>query len=514
MRKSFKIASVFTALGLLLAVGSVSAATVTTCQNLQDMNLDLAGDYELSNDIDCSDTATWNPDGGGGYYGFDPIGTNSTDPFTGTLDGNNLTIDGLFINRPTTSGVGLFGYTDLSSTINNVGLINVNVTGNTTVGSLAGENNGNISESYVSGNISLSNDLVYPPITFFNTNQTVFGGATALDFFGDATLFGYPNGLTFYGNSSGTTNEDLIQNLEFRFTGNASNDDSLVTSGGQMATIYDATQANPTRIRAPFELWEKERNRQINYWIISRNADNDAPWGNDGVPEWYRMSGRDYIIPYPTDYNENATPSDVGITGNHSTWILFFKQNGASIWSTGDEFLIKYGNNIAGGLVGLNSGNISYSYSLGNIISGEFAGGLVGLNSGEVINTYAVGNVAGIEGGLIGFNSGIVNNSFYDNEISGQNDFGKGLGLPTTQMMTQSTFTSAGWDFTTPVWKILTGSYPCLQWQPNGTCIFPGVAPPPPPPPPPAEERAVIPRGTSGKAIKRPSGMTDRKSVV
>jgi hypothetical protein len=41
-----------------------------------------------------------------------------------------------------------------------------------------------------------------------------------------------------------------------------------------------------------------------------------------------------------------------------------------------------------------------------------------------------------------------------------------GTGKTTAEMQTQSTFTDAGWDFTTPVWKICeTADYPRLAWE-------------------------------------------------
>jgi len=222
---------------------------------------------------------------------------------------------------------------------------------------------GNLGDDYaatVEGlQISIGKVTFDSPKTYTRAIQTVFGGVTSLRFWGDAQLFGNSTGLTFFGDHSGATKEDLTQDLEFRFTGVPSDlqnpDESVISSGGQMATIYnrDLVEGLATRIRAPFELWEVERNRQINYWLISRNADGGNPvaWADraTGVPQWYRMSGRDYIIPYPTDYNENATPAEVGQTGNHSTWILFFRQGGESQWSTNDKFLIEFANNIIPG---------------------------------------------------------------------------------------------------------------------------------------------------------------------
>lgn len=68
------------------------------------------------------------------------IGTN-TKPFTGTFDGNNKTISGLYINV-TTDYVGLFGYIGTNGTVQNVTLADSYVSGSYYVGGICGQNNG------------------------------------------------------------------------------------------------------------------------------------------------------------------------------------------------------------------------------------------------------------------------------------------------------------------------------------------------------------------------------------
>jgi len=63
----------------------------------------LDAEYELTQDIDASDTMNWN-----GGAGFAPIGT-ASNPFTGKFDGKGHKITGLYINRPNEDNVGLFG---------------------------------------------------------------------------------------------------------------------------------------------------------------------------------------------------------------------------------------------------------------------------------------------------------------------------------------------------------------------------------------------------------------------
>ncbi len=67
---------------------------------LQGMGGFLSSTFGLHNDIDASAISNWNSGAG-----FTPIGNSST-PFTGTFNGNNYTISDLFINLPTTNGVG------------------------------------------------------------------------------------------------------------------------------------------------------------------------------------------------------------------------------------------------------------------------------------------------------------------------------------------------------------------------------------------------------------------------
>ncbi len=211
---------------------------------------------------------------------------------------------------------------------------------------------GNLGPNYsvtVDGLQVAMSDLTFSaPTTFLSAKQTVPKGASNLKLWGDAMLFGLPTGLTFYSSDfSGVKPTDLIQDLEFRFTGVAPDNDSPVASGGQMAVAYNRSGSWVGTVRAPFELWEPESNRQINFFFVSRNADGAAPWGNDGSPvTHYRMTGRDYINPNMSDYDPNVTDATVSKASNNTTWVLFFKQAGDSKWNTGDVFYIKYANNI------------------------------------------------------------------------------------------------------------------------------------------------------------------------
>jgi hypothetical protein len=132
----------------------------------------------------------------------------------------------------------------------------------------------------------------------------------------------------------------------------------------------------------------------------------------------------------------------------------------------------------AGGLVGGNAGTVSNSYSTGSVTGNGGVGGLVGANNGTVSNSYSTGNVTGNSsvGGLVGANNGTVSNSFWDIETSGQATSGGGTGKTTVQMQDISTFSGTGWSIVAVanpsignyayIWNIVDGqTYPFLSWQ-------------------------------------------------
>ena len=78
--------------------------------------------------------------------------------YTGTFDGGGKTITGLTINQPSTNNVGLFASIEVEGTVKNLKLDKVNVTANSNVGAIAGENRGTIENCSVSGSVTGSSD--------------------------------------------------------------------------------------------------------------------------------------------------------------------------------------------------------------------------------------------------------------------------------------------------------------------------------------------------------------------
>jgi hypothetical protein len=135
-----------------------------------------------------------------------------------------------------------------------------------------------------------------------------------------------------------------------------------------------------------------------------------------------------------------------------------------------------------GGLVGHSFGTITNCYSSSTVSGDYFVGGLVGQNGdhyydpeenrievpGYIYNCYSTGEVTGpsIGGGLVGYHeSGEIRDSFWDTETSEQSSSAGGTPKTTAEMMTQSTFTDAGWDFV-DIWLINEGAtYPVLRQE-------------------------------------------------
>ncbi len=129
--------------------GSVSSPyQVSTLAELRDIANYLDNNFIQIADIDASETSGWN-DGAG----FDPIGSPSV-PFTGSYNGQGYEISNLFIERMSSSNVGLFGGTS-NAELCNIILVNCDVMGNDRTGGIVGSIlNSTIRDCYTSGDVS------------------------------------------------------------------------------------------------------------------------------------------------------------------------------------------------------------------------------------------------------------------------------------------------------------------------------------------------------------------------
>jgi hypothetical protein len=199
---------------------------IRTWNDLDAIRDNLTGNHILMNDLDSTTdgyTELASPTANEGK-GWQPIGTED-DLFTGTFDGQGYEIRDLFIYRPDESDVGLFGVVNEGGVIENVVVVNGNVTGYDDVGGLVGYNNkGTVTDSYSGGSVT-GNGVV-----------GVLGGwnrGTMSDSYSSGSVTGNYNVGGLAGSNSGTastsyssgrvTGDDYVGGLLGKNDGTASN---------------------------------------------------------------------------------------------------------------------------------------------------------------------------------------------------------------------------------------------------------------------------------------------------
>ena len=381
-------------------ISSLGAPGSTTGTDLQGMAGNLAGNYALGTDIDANPTATWNPDGSGGYYGFAPIGTLVAGS-TGNFDGLGHVIDGLTIKR-NLNGVALFALKS-GNIIANVGLTNTNIQGQAAVGSLAGVTKGaTILNAYAEGGSVRASSvngeaggLVSSAAA--SADGTVWSNLIKVHATVDVEAYAQAGGLV--GNTRATTISDSYA------TGNVT---GQVQSGGLVGLA-----TGESSLMSVYATGNVTGKRELGGLVGMLSGLNTAvstafATGNvTGSPDGLNIGG----LVGTMSYNILAIPSP-------------FVQN---------------------------------AYATGDVGGGDNVGGLVGSveSSSELLFVYSGGHVSGTGsvGGLFGSN---YSNTFYPSvwnvETSGQaNAVGTGhsagiTGLTTAQMKSFSSFVGAGWN--------------------------------------------------------------------
>ena len=381
----------------------------------------LSASYQLAGPIDASGTATWN-----GGAGFVPLGTNGfadgriinrSDPsqgsgvlnagngFTGTLDGQNYTISGLTIDRPSAGLVGLIGLARRNggTTVENLTLTGASITGESFVGGVVGElDGGTISQTSFAGNVAGT----------FSTTSPEYSASIG-------GLVGYMGNIVA---TSYTTTAITASSASGSVSG-ATEVGGLVgsqTVGAIANSSSSATVTNPAPAQG-----DGDFGGLVGELYPKGTISNSFATGN--------VSGSTYVgglVGYAQSSTANA------ITNSYAT--------GNVVAQDAVDTADIYNDLVAGGLVGYFGGTtISGSYATGSVSStastlGNYSGyqqeayfgGLVGQNFGGTITTsYATGGVAGsvaslpasallYAGGLAGINSGTISSSYATGAVS------------------------------------------------------------------------------------------------
>lgn len=129
---------------------------IRTWYDLDAIRDNLGGHHILMNDLG-STTAGYeelaSPTANQGQ-GWQPLGTEN-DPFAATFDGQGYEVRDLFSNRTDDMYVGLLGVVGEGGVVQNIGVVNADVTGYGTVGGLVGDNDGGtVSNCYSAGTVT------------------------------------------------------------------------------------------------------------------------------------------------------------------------------------------------------------------------------------------------------------------------------------------------------------------------------------------------------------------------
>ena len=427
--------------------------------DLQNVSNNLTAYYVLGNNINASVTSTWN-DG----RGFKPIGlwVNwgavvppspyvgsggvywKQTPFTGHFDGKGYTVSNLFMHwtryeAPTATfpdyfEVGLFSMVSDGGVVQNVNLSGMTVEGWKDVGGLVGY-------AYSkAGTVLISNCSSSGAV---ESESTSVGGLVGI-------TSGYASStMLFVGCSSSAT-----------VTGNTNAAGGLV--GDSYTVDFISCYATGPVSAVSFYaggLVGFSYLGTVNGCYATGDV-SSLDFGAGGLIG--RLQGSTISECYAT--------GDVSVANNYVGGLVGYTVGVSTIsksYATGDASGGSWG---SGGLVGVDSGGTSITdcYARGAASGGNAVGGLLGDQGGSVTNCYSTGLVVGTGGevgGLIGNGYGVTTNSFWDIQTSGWATSNGGTGKTTAQMKTKSTFTNAGWDFTT-IWGIspsLNNGYPVLR---------------------------------------------------
>lgn len=402
---------------------------INNVNQLQWMNTALNGNYELGSNIDASITSTWNSNGSGGFYGFDPIG-DSSNIFRGNLDGKGYTIDGLYINRASKLYLGLIGYTHgYDKLISNIGLTNINFIGNDNVGGLVGYAFPiSIEDSYVTGTIN-GNRNIGALIGYAN------GPITITDSYASVNLTGNNGVGGLLGYKDSTSNLSISDS----YTTGSINGNSIV--GGLLGYVGSVS-------------------------TISNSYSTATVFGSG---DYIGGLVGEVSASSPGLYMSNSYASG-DITGNDKVGGLVGSADNGQINNSYSAGNIT-GNNYVGGLVGyVYNTTINNSYFSGDITGNNRVGGLVGIYQGyrTISNSYASGAITGVSnvGGVVGIlgSNASISNSYWDRDSTGQTlGVGDGDTIGATGIYSSTNTinafdkaTYAGFDFTND-WIIYEG---------------------------------------------------------
>lgn len=358
--------------------------------------------------------------------GWEPIGTSSS-PFKGVFHGEGHTISGIFVNRPNTDFVGLFGFAE-DATIENLTVEGLNIKGhdysgllcgyvmnsmlfdvntfadisaNSKCGGLVGQaNNITINNCSHTGNVFGSGEyvggfagVISGTVSSCSHRGNVTGQYLTGGFVGNcqATLINICNtsdsisGHDFTGGFAGSLTSSSLQGIN----SNTINVFGTLYTGGVVGKIESQSVVNDLK-------------------SVANVMGTSCVGGFAGSV--YRLEATSCYTTGDISASLEKAAGFVGFMQNNSGSILSLTECGSSGNVNANAYL--------GGLVGdvENASNITISncFALGDYIaSGNYVGGLLGCSNNTtatITNSYYSGKINGVQylGGIVGYSSQII----------------------------------------------------------------------------------------------------------
>ena len=386
--------------------------------------------FSLEADIDMTDwIAENNP-----VQGWQPIGSSSSSAFKGVFNGNGHTISNLWINRPGSECIGLFGYI-INGSISDLKVVDADYLGKKYIGGLVGQ-------------YAFSAE----------SKKTIYN----CFFRGSINGEQYIGGIMGHFSSSQGTKDDNFTISDC--IADCSLNVSISNAGGILGSYSDGYTAYLHIIKC------YTRCVIVGGYDVGGILGGLARLGI-GVSTYKLIKYIDSCYSYVKIFPSGSCG---GIVGGVSTGRIYNSYSSGMICANGDGSI--------GGLVGyfsLNNGECLYNYaSFENISGANSVCGLIGGGEFSSANNVAINNVIEAENrnnlrriqrGGSGSNNlawtlttMIANGEKLPIPADGAEN-GTSTGLSTLKL--QATYEGLGWDFN-DIWKIEeTESFPYFQWQ-------------------------------------------------
>jgi hypothetical protein len=446
---------------------SASPYLIYTYAQLDSVRNHLSSHFRLKADIDASSSITDNSGAG-----FVPIGSSAsaTTYFRGYFHGGGHIINNLHINRPSSSGIALFGAILTNAVIDSLGISNATIQGTSTTSILVAHNcYATVKNCYATGSVTGTGDQIGGLVAYNEAgsiNSCYFIGSVA----GTGSSSQRIGGIT--GENYGTIKNSYAKGTVtgYKVVGGLNG----LSSGSVIDNCFfnGKVIANYTTYNYTGGLvGESLSSKIINSYAMGSVKGGQATGGLIG---WSSGDSISYCF---TTNSVTSTKDDIGglIGYTYNKSIISYSYSTGSITSTGSGL---------GGLIGTNVSIVKNCYSTADVIGNIDVGGMNGYNSGKLYYSYSTGLVQGqklASGGLVSYNI-TASGCYWNLSTSGQNNgyayksttnITSIVGLTTTEMKNPANLDSL--DFIT-TWKIRDDStYAGLQNIDNAPFAFADV---------------------------------------